>query len=338
MMNPAATRANDLIQTAIKQNASDIHFQPNFRTDHVYIFFRIIGLRDHHQSITLNEYQLILTYFKFSSGMDIGEIRKPQHGTIHLTFQDEEYFFRLATLPVYGNESLSIRILPQKEQLHSDKLFLFKNQLKKMKNWMNKSSGLILATGPTGCGKSTTIYALLEHCIQEQTSQVITIEDPIERHIDGLLQVEVNEKAGINYHLGLKAALRHDPDIIMIGEIRDEQTAKIAIRAALTGHLVISTVHAKNSVKTIDRLVELGIERTYLQQTLIAIVALQLITIKHKTVKQRTAIGEMLEGDLLQSLIKGDGQDRMIQTFNDLKRKAYAYGFIKKDYFVDSEI
>lgn len=331
MENPAAAFANKLIKIAVEQKASDIHFHPNFKTKQVQIFLRIFGTRTFHQSITINKYQLVLTYFKFFSGMDIGEIRKPQHGTINQMINNNEYSFRLATLPVHDNESLSIRILPQNEQFHFEQLFLFNYQFERMTCWMRKKSGLILATGPTGCGKSTTIYALLKNRLKEQSVQIVTIEDPVERYIDGLLQVEVNEKAGINYYSGLKAALRHDPDIIMIGEIRDQKTAKIAIRAALTGHLVISTVHAKNAIKTIDRLIELGIEKTYLQQTLIAIVALQLITINRKSKKQRTAIGEMLDGQILQHLIKGDGQTNMIKTFNDLKRKAYAYGFISKD-------
>lgn len=330
-MNPATSMANKLIETAVTMKASDIHFQPNFRTKKVPIFFRIDGIRTLHRTIPLKQYELILTFFKFTSGMDIGEIRKPQHGTIEYTFDNYLYFFRLATLPIPNCESLSIRILPQNELHQTKELFLFQNQFKKMKNWMRKRSGLILATGPTGCGKSTTIYSLLEERLRENSVQIITIEDPIERHIDGVLQVEVNEKAGINYFTGLKAALRHDPDIIMLGEIRDNKTAQAAIRAALTGHLVISTVHAKNSVKTIDRLIELGVKREYLQQTLIAIVALQLITVKYKSSMRRTAIGEMLDGQLLQKLIKGENVTELLKTFKNIKGKAYAYGFIEKE-------
>lgn len=331
MTNPAAALANQFIQLAVSENASDIHFQPNIDSKEVQIYFRIIGQRTLYKTVTIGEYQLILTYFKFSSGMDIGEIRKPQHGMIHQHINNDKYSFRLATLPIQHFESLSIRILPQTNQFQTNHLFLFKNQYETMKKWMRKQSGLILATGPTGCGKSTTIYSLLNDRLNEATAQVITIEDPIERHIEGLLQVEVNKKAGINYHSGLKAALRHDPDIIMIGEIRDQETAEMAIRAALTGHLVISTVHAKNATSTIERLLELGIERHYLDQTLIAIAALQLITIETHSIKQRTAVCEILDGELLKHFIKGDGQSNMIKTFNNLKRKAYAYGFISEE-------
>lgn len=336
-MNPAAARATNLLQKATKKTASDIHIHPNNESEKVNVFFRINGLREVYKTMTLNEYQLLLTYFKFSSGMDIGEVRRPQHGTIHRSLDKANYSFRLATLPVHNQESLSIRILPQEERFDPERLFLFPNQFKQMQHWFRKKSGLILATGPTGCGKSTTIYSLLENRLREESVQIVTIEDPIERLIDGLLQVEVNEKAGINYHTGLKAALRHDPDIIMFGEIRDKQTAKIAIRAALTGHLVISTVHASNSISTIDRLLDLGITRENLQQTLVAIIALQLIPIETKLLsRQRVAIGELLDSHFLQMLIKGDNDQQMIKTFNDLKRKAYAYGFISEELINDS--
>lgn len=330
-MNPAAADANKLLERAIQSRASDIHFHPSNKLDQVIIYFRINGKRRKHRKITLHKYRLLLTYFKFTSGMDIGEVRRPQHGTIHETYKEADYSFRLATLPVRELESLSIRILPQEQYLHPERLFLFHHQFIQMKKWIRKKAGLILATGPTGCGKSTLIYTLLEKRMKESSSQIVTIEEPIERHIDHLLQVEVNEKAGINYYTGLTAALRHDPDIIMIGEIRDEKTAKIAIRAALTGHLVISTVHAKNAIKTIERLVDLGISRKNLSQTLIAIIALRLISIQRKLMDERTAIAEILDGENLNQIIKGKEEDVNLKTFKDLKRKAYAYGFLSHE-------
>src|SRR5690606_33165554 len=158
-------------------------------------------------------------------------------------------------------------------------LFLFKNQLTKIKQWMNFRAGLILISGPTGSGKTTTLYALLEETLKNGSFQTITLEDPIEKNIDDILQVQVNEKAGITYQTGLKAALRHDPDIIMVGEIRDRHTAKFALEASLTGHLVLSTIHAKNTIGTIQRLLEMGLTRVELEQSLIGISSIQLIPI-----------------------------------------------------------
>lgn len=329
-MNPAAADAIKLLEQATKMNASDIHFNPHDQLNKIIIYLRCHGMREKYKEITLNEYQLLLTYFKFSSGMDIGEIRRPQYGTIHRTINQSNYSFRLATLPVHERESLSIRILPQEQYLQSERLFLFNEQFKQMNKWLKKRAGLILATGPTGCGKSTLIYALLEDRLQTSQDQIITIEDPIERHIDGLLQVEVNEKAGITYHSGLKAALRHDPDMIMIGEIRDQKTAKIAIQAALTGHLVISTVHAKNALRTVDRLIDLGISREKLKQTLIAIIALQLILIQSHAENERVAIAEILDSNNLNYTIKGEEERVKLTSFKDLKRKAHAYGYISE--------
>src|SRR5699024_182224 len=259
-------------------NASDIHFYPF--SEQVNIYFRVFGNRMLHKTISASQYQLLLTYYKFTSGMDIGEVRKPQNGTIIHEQPSHRYALRLSTLPVNHLESLAIRILPQENNLTLDKLFLFPNQLKRLKKWIASRNGIILLTGPTGSGKTTTLYALLQSILAEKSYQTITLEDPIEKEIRDILQVQVNEKAGLTYQTGLKAALRHDPDIIMVGEIRDRFTAEFAFDASLTGHLVLSTLHAKNAAGTIHRLLEMGIKESDLQQSLIAVAALQLVPIK----------------------------------------------------------
>lgn len=334
MNKTTATIANKLLEHACQRNSSDIHFYPDPIRDETKIYYRLLGKRTYIRTIKHSLYQLLLTYFKFSSNMDIGEARKPQNGVLPFeTKQHGTYSLRLSTLPLSSLESLTIRILPQEKSHILEQLFLFPSQFNKMKNWLKQKSGIILLTGPTGCGKTTTMYALLEAMLQENTFQAITLEDPIERKLHEVLQVEVNEKAGVSYHSGLKAALRHDPDILMIGEIRDEITAQFAFQASLTGHLVLSTLHAKDAAGTIDRLIDLGINRADIQQSLIAVAAIQLLPIDRQgDIKQRAAIVELLDGDELDNMIKGDmyKMKNHYHSFQHLMEKAYIYGFISK--------
>lgn len=179
------------------------------------------------------------------------------------------------------------------------------------------------------------MYALLESMLKEKSFQAITLEDPIERRLDDVLQVEVNEKAGITYQTGLRAALRHDPDVLMIGEIRDQETAKFAFQASLTGHLVLSTLHAKDAKGTIERLVDLGINRVDIGQTLIAVASIQLLPIeKLGKISSRAAIVELLDGETLQRIIREDAYVmNKYHSFHHLRKKAYVYGFISKEVF-----
>lgn len=340
MSNHAATFACKLLEDSFQKHASDIHFHPSPQSDQVSIYYRILGNRIYKSSVTKSFYQIIISYFKFSSSMDLGESRRPQNGTISWTSNNQlQYDLRLSTLPVNDMESLTIRIFPQEEAPTLDQLFLFPIQFQKMKKWLRKKAGLIVLTGPTGSGKTTTMYALLESMLQEQSFQIITLEDPIERKLENVLQVEVNEKAGITYQAGLKAALRHDPDVLLIGEIRDEHTAKFAIRASLTGHLVLTTLHAKNAKGTIDRLMDLGIQQNDLTQALIAVAAVQLLPIKRRGyVDRRAAIVELLEEDLLIHLIKGEiSVLKTFHSFQILREKAYRYGFITKETYDNSK-
>src|SRR5699024_4186059 len=335
-LNPAAALSNKLLTSAFQSHASDIHFYPFANKTDGY--FRIQGTRILHQTIPTTQYELLLTYYKFTSGMDIGEIRKPQNGTIAHHTSMMNYDLRLSTLPLHPLESLAIRILPQHEQLTPDQLFLFPNQLKEIKRWMKNHAGIILLTGPTGSGKTTTLYALLQMTLKNKSFQAITLEDPIEKDIDDILQVQVNEKAGVTYQSGLRAALRHDPDIIMIGEIRDDETAQFAFEASLTGHLVLSTLHAKNAEGTIYRLLEMGLTKTDRQQSLIAIAALQLLPIQvNGQVKRRAAILELLDERYIEAILNEQQvSKRNIQTFDHLRKKAYAYGFISKETFLSN--
>lgn len=331
-MNSTLILSEKLLKSAISTNASDIHFYPF--PSQANIYFRVFGKRILHKTIPIAQYQALLTYYKFTSGMDIGEVRKPQNGTIIHDTHANHFALRLSTLPVYQQESLAIRILPQEDNLTLDQLFLFPNQLKKLKEWITNRAGIILFTGPTGSGKTTTLYALLQTILTEKSYQTITLEDPIEKDINDILQVQVNEKAGITYQTGLKAALRHDPDIIMIGEIRDSFTAQFAFDASLTGHLVLSTLHAKNALGTIHRLLEMGLSLPDLKQSLISVAALQLIPIEiNKTVKRRAAIIELLDEDLLENTLNGVdiSKSKEFYTFDHLRKKAFANGFISEE-------
>lgn len=340
MSNDAAVYAEKLLTNSFQKHASDIHFYPAPTEDIVFIYFRILGNRKLIQTISKKFYQIILTYFKFTSKMDIGELRKPQNGTItwHCKTMKETYDLRLSTLPVSNFESLTIRIFSQQFSLELEQLLLFPNQIKQMKTWIHQSSGIILFTGPTGSGKTTTMYALLEKLIHQNSYQIITLEDPIERKLDHVLQVEINEQAGISYQSGLKAVLRHDPDVLLIGEIRDEYTAKLAFRAALTGHLVLSTLHAANALNTIDRILELGVERQDLKQTLIAVAALKLLPIVRKgKIDRRAAIVETLDESYLAGVISGEKKSvNTFHSFTYLKEKALRYGYITDEIFKEA--
>jgi|SRR5690625_58862 len=332
MSNTPAIMAENILLNACEQHATDIHFYPE--ENKVIVFFRKFGFRQKMKELPKDEYKMILSYFKFSSYMDIGEKRRPQSGTF--LFEDkhsQKYSLRLSTLPHHYFESLSIRILPQENSPNFDQLFLFPKQFKQMKSWMRLHSGIIIMTGPTGSGKTTTMYSLLQSMLKERSFQAITIEDPIERKIDHVLQVEINEKAGITYQNGLKAALRHDPDVILIGEIRDVETATFAFRAALTGHLVLTTLHAKNAEGTIDRLIELGVNRTDIKETLVAVASLKLLPIiKAGEVYRQAAIVELLDDSSLRK--KVDGGEKVIdrkKTFKYLIQKAYLYGYISEE-------
>jgi competence protein ComGA len=321
--------SQDILNDAIIHTASDIHFLPQEK--HTEIFFRVNGNRIKKHSISLKDYEPLLSYYKFTSGMDIGELRKPQDGTLSHHFGNHTYDLRLSTLPVEHCESLAIRLLPRQVVPNLQDLFLFPSQTQTLKNWFKQKFGMVLFTGPTGSGKTTTMYSLIQTIINENPFQAITLEDPIEQSLDHILQVQVNEKAGISYDAGLKAALRHDPDVLMIGEIRDRETAKFAFHAAFTGHLVLSTLHAKNSFGTIFRLLEMGISKTDLEQSLIGIASQELISTNSLETEgiKRTAILELLEKQYLVDAINGipPYKNPQFQSFEKLRRKANALGF-----------
>ncbi|CAG9619272.1 competence type IV pilus ATPase ComGA [Sutcliffiella rhizosphaerae] len=336
-------KCEEIIRQAVRLQVSDIHIKPLEQSAN--ILFRLDHYLYDQEEIPLAIYNRMLSHLKFQADMDIGETRKPQNGALTLLVDTNKINLRLSTLPTFNKESLVIRILPQEDsQFLFKHLSLFQNSTRKIMSLMKHSHGLFLFTGPTGSGKTTTLYSLLEQSKNLLQRNIITLEDPVERKSKHVLQVQVNEKAGISYASGLKAILRHDPDIIMVGEIRDEETAKIATRAALTGHLVLSTLHTRDAKGAVYRLMEYGVTQQELEQTLIAVSAQRLVELKCPYCEGRcsafcrkyrshrlASVYELLYGSELKKVLdqcKGKAVELHYPTLKEVIKKGIALGFI----------
>ncbi|AXH99016.1 competence protein ComG [Sporosarcina sp. PTS2304] len=288
--NPIEKTCFQLLEKAIQSEATDMHFVPTAEGYDVTIrkhsVFSKIGQFPHMLGSRL------VSFYKFLSSLDISEQRRPQSGSFHRSFSEHNYSFRVSTIPsIQLRESVAIRIQRHDKIVPLPELCMNPEWTKELSEAIANKQGLFLVTGPTGSGKTTTLYSLTSHCVATLQRHVISLEDPVENNHSHLLQIQVNERSGITYSAGLKAILRHSPDVIMIGEIRDAETAKIAVEAALTGHLVLSTIHAKDPVGCLYRLLDLGIHVEELRQTIIAISAQRLVT-KHSG--ETAAIFEIL--------------------------------------------
>ncbi|WP_141905513.1 competence type IV pilus ATPase ComGA [Lysinibacillus sp. Y5S-8] len=237
----------------------------------------------------------MISYYKFLAALDISERRKPQSGSFQKAMEHNSYAFRVSTLPsVFLKESLIIRLLLQNHTFPLTSLSYSKSAAHNLMELVQHRQGLLFFTGATGSGKSTSLYSLIHYCSTELNRHVISLEDPVENSQANLLQIQVNERAGVTYAMGLKAILRHSPDVIMIGEIRDKETAEIAIQAALTGHLVVSTIHAKDTIRCLYRLMDLDVSIEELHQTIIGIVA-QILVQTSAVQDERRAVYEILQ-------------------------------------------
>lgn len=340
---PIKLLGTNILHEAAIQKASDIHFIPirkggivQFRIDDRLIEFKILSQE---------EYNRVIAHFKYSARMDIGEQRKPQSGAMDVMLNNVNVHLRFSSIPSAFNESLVIRLLPQQEHLSLYELSLFPQVLQKLISLIKRSSGLLLFTGPTGSGKTTILYSLLHYLQKHYKRQVVTLEDPVERKVDSFLQMEINEKAGITYGEGFRSLLRHDPDVIMIGEIRDESTAKLVIRASLTGHLVLSTMHAADCIGCIERLREFGVQEGELNQTLMGVVSQRLISIPcrfcgddcidfcfQSRTYRRAGIYEMLCNQELEvALNKSSSAKSIYKNLPYYFNHALAAGFITKE-------
>lgn len=271
---PVVEVVNEILVDASKRGASDIHFDPY--EEYLKIRIRIDGQLIDYTEVPNTIKKNLITRVKIISGMNITESRLPQDGAIKATLQGINLDLRVSSLPTSEGEKIVIRILDYSMSLSGlEHLGFSESNYKKMLEMINVPNGIILVTGATGSGKSTTVYSILQRLNREETN-IITVEDPIEMDIAGINQVQTNSEIGLTFATALRSILRQDPNIIMIGEIRDTETAKIAVRASITGHLVLSTLHTNNSLNTIERLLDMEVERYLLSSALTGIVSQKL--------------------------------------------------------------
>ncbi len=271
---PITEVVDEIIYNAAQAGASDIHFDPQEKK--VKVRFRIDGVLIDYMIIPENIRKNLLARVKIISGMDITESRLPQDGAIKTKIKDINLDMRVSSLPTNEGEKIVIRILDYSASLKGlDSLGFSDDNLRKIKDLIKEPNGIILVTGATGTGKSTTVYSILQ-TLNTSKVNLVTVEDPVEMSIEGINQIQVNSDIGLTFAEVLRSILRQDPDIIMIGEIRDDETAKIAVRASITGHLVLSTLHTNNALNTIERLKDMDVETYLLASSLNGIVSQKL--------------------------------------------------------------
>ena len=271
---PIVEIANEIIIDAVNKGASDIHFDPS--KDDFKLRLRIDGVLSDYGIIPGKYKRNMISRIKMIAGMNIMETRLPQDGAIKSKIGDRLLDLRVSSLPTNNAEKIVIRILDYSKSLEGlENLGFSKESLEKIGKLIKVPNGIILVTGATGTGKSTTVYSILQKLNTEDVN-IITVEDPIEMDIAGISQVQVNQEIGLTFATVLRSILRQDPNIIMIGEIRDDETARIAVRASITGHLVLSTLHTNNSLNTIERLTDMDVERYLLGSSLAGIISQRL--------------------------------------------------------------
>lgn len=271
---PVVEIVNDILVDASKKGASDIHFDPY--EDFMKIRIRIDGALSDYAEIPNAIKKNLVTRVKILAGMNITESRLPQDGAIKANIQGYNLDLRVSCLPTINGEKIVIRILDYSMSTSGlESLGFSEKNYEKISKMINMPNGIILVTGATGSGKSTTVYAILQKLNKEDTN-IITVEDPIEMNIEGVNQVQTNSEIGLTFANALRSILRQDPNVIMVGEIRDTETAKIAVRASITGHIVLSTIHTNNSLNTIERLLDMDVERYLLASALTGIVSQKL--------------------------------------------------------------
>ncbi len=274
---PVVRLINSLFEQAVRMRASDIHIEPY--TEDIRVRFRIDGDLTEIMRLPKSNLSAIVTRIKIIGRMNIAEKRLPQDGRVETSIDGREIDMRISSLPTIYGEKLVIRLLDKSSfNFTKEKLGFSEHNLELFNNILKQPYGMFLATGPTGSGKTTTLYTVLRE-LNTVDKNVITIEDPVEYKLEGINQVQVNVKAGLTFASGLRSILRQDPDIIMIGEIRDNETAEIAVRAAITGHLVLSTLHTNDSPSTIARLIDMGIEPYIVSSAVVGIVSQRLVKV-----------------------------------------------------------
>ena len=274
---PIIKLVNMVLFQALKMRASDVHIQPF--EDRVQIRYRIDGVLYDMESVPKQVQDAVISRVKVMGKMDIAERRIPQDGRSTIKIGDAEVDVRISTVPTNQGERIVMRLLDKTTNVYAmEEIGLSEDHLESVRGIAHLTHGIIFVTGPTGSGKTTTLYAVLSE-IDSTEKNVITIEDPIEYHIGGISQIQVSEKKGLTFAAGLRSLLRQDPDVMMIGEVRDEETARIAIQAALTGHLVFSTLHTNDSAGAVSRMLDIGVEPYLVASSLIAVIAQRLVRV-----------------------------------------------------------
>jgi general secretion pathway protein E len=287
---PIIKFVNALFHQAIKKRASDIHIEVQEKKGEVR--FRIDGMLVKNADLDKKVVALIVSRIKVISNLDISEKRIPQDGRTQIKISGETLDIRVSILPTFYGERVVMRLLMQSSQIPKiDELGFDLNLTKSVKKLLSKSHGIILVTGPTGSGKTTSLHSFLRE-VEQPHKNLLTVEDPVEYKSDNISQIQVNEKTGLTFATALRSILRQDPDVIMIGEIRDEETASIAVRAALTGHLVFSTLHTNSAAATISRLADMKIEPFLISSSLLGILAQRLVRVLCDECKKEDKIAE----------------------------------------------
>jgi type IV pilus assembly protein PilB len=282
---PIIKLVNLLIMQAVRERSSDIHVEP--AEDKMLIRFRIDGILHEVQQLPKHLHSTIVSRIKVMAGMDVAETRKPQDGRIQVKMENKNLDLRVSSFPTVNGENIVLRVLDKSRVLLGlSELGFSNNDLKDFEKLIRRSNGIILVTGPTGSGKSTTLYAALS-AINSVEKNIITIEDPVEYEIPLIRQTQINPLAGLTFATGLRSILRQDPDIIMVGEIRDKEAAEIAIQASLTGHLVFSTLHTNDAASSLTRLLDMGIEPFLIATSIIGILAQRLVRVICPKCKER---------------------------------------------------
>ena len=274
-LKDASKILDTIILFAYQNNASDIHLEPHYKF--LSVRYRIDGILHNIAELPLQIIDLLVTRIKVLANMRTDEHRAPQDGRFRIDLEGNEITMRVSVIPVYDGEKVVLRLLSsQRQELNLDSLGYTPSNLQIIKNNIAKTHGMILMTGPTGSGKTTTLYSILK-MLNSPEVNIATIEDPIEYRLEGVNQIQVNPKAELTFATGLRSILRQDPDIVMVGEIRDEETAGIAINAALTGHLVLATLHTNDAATTLPRMLEMGVEGFLVAATTNAVIAQRLV-------------------------------------------------------------
>lgn len=282
--SPAVRIFDQLLETGVAMHASDVHLDPKENT--VSVRYRVDGVLRNDRILPKSVMNSLVARIKIMAGLNITESRLPQDGRINTTIIDKKVNLRVSTLPTVFGEKVVIRILDMSNVFNKvADIGLQEDTLKDYEELIKQPSGLILLTGPTGAGKSSTLYGSINE-LNSPESNIITIEDPVEYQLDGINQVQVNTSIGLTFAKGLRSVLRQDPNIIMVGEIRDTETAEISIRASLTGHLVFSTLHTNSAIEAIPRLLDMGVEQYLVVSSLSGVMAQRLVKTVCKDCKQ----------------------------------------------------